>query len=140
MGAWGHEPFSNDDAMDWLHDMLDAEDDEPLIEALGEVASAEPDEYLDGDSGSIAVAAAAFVTALGGHELDELPEDLVDWIDAQDADVLQELYEKHAPVARAALARVLVNSELVDLWEESGDDQSWRHQIESLDAALAQAD
>lgn len=140
MGAWGHEPFSNDNAMDWLNEMLDAEDDEPLIEALGEVAGTEPDEYLDADLGSIALAAAALVTALGGHEVTDLPEDLVDWLESQDAEVLQELYEKHAPVARAALARIQVNSEIAELWEETDDAQAWHQQIKNFDAALSQVD
>lgn len=140
MGAWGHEPFSNDDAMDWLNEMLDAEDDEPLIEALGEVAGAEPGEYLDADLGSIALAAAALVAALGGYDDGHLPEDLTEWIDDQDEEVVQELHAKHAPVARAAVARVRVDSELAELWEESDDAQAWHKSVDALEAALARAD
>ncbi|RVU48565.1 DUF4259 domain-containing protein [Lujinxingia sediminis] len=139
MGAWGHEPFSNDHAMDWLHEMLDAEDDEPLIEALGEIAGAEPDEYLDADLGSIALAAAALIAALGGSALTQLPEALVEWIDDQDGEVITELYEKHAPVARAAVVRVRVNSELAELWEESDDARAWLQGLDELEAALSRA-
>ncbi|TXD37483.1 DUF4259 domain-containing protein [Lujinxingia vulgaris] len=140
MGAWGHEPFSNDDAMDWLNEMLDAEDDEPLIEALGEAAGTEPDEYLEADLGCIALAAAALVAALDGYNDGHLPDDLIEWIDDQDDEVIAELYEKHAPVARAAIARVRTNSELAELWEESDDYQAWLKSLDELEAALAGAE
>lgn len=135
MGAWGSGSFQNDDAMDWANELIDGEDDGPLIEALAEVLEAGPDHYLDVDSGNHAVAAAEVIAALGGRAGRRMPKALARWIADRGPDVARELVEKHGDAAVAALARVAdgPGSELAELWAGNAD---WRAGIDELAARL----
>ena len=62
MGAWGAGPFENDDAMDWAIDLEESGDVGFVVEAL---RAAESDGYLDAPEGSVTIAAAEVVAALG---------------------------------------------------------------------------
>src|SRR5665647_3313357 len=73
MGAWSHGAFDNDSAADWAGELDDAEPgDRPGLVQEALLAAVEAEDYLDGDDGSIAIAAAAVVAAVtpGGPPLD----------------------------------------------------------------------
>src|SRR6478735_8900442 len=74
MGSWGVLPFENDDALDWVWELEDAEDFSVLELSLEHVASAEPDENVEAADAEEALAAAEVVSALLGKPLEELPE------------------------------------------------------------------
>lgn len=80
MGAWGPESFANDDALDWIAELEQAEDVRLLEDTLS-VAAAEPDE-LEVDGASKAVAAAEVVAALAGLPATHLPEEVIAWVRA----------------------------------------------------------
>jgi hypothetical protein len=69
MGAWGHEPFANDAALDWL---ASAEDDDSRVPEAFDLACTSP--YLETDEGASAVAAAAIVAAAIDGNTAGLPE------------------------------------------------------------------
>ncbi|MFB7515349.1 DUF4259 domain-containing protein [Streptomyces sp. NPDC056144] len=135
MGTWDIGPFDNDTAADfsWRVDEAPIEQRaEVLRAAFQEVTGTGDADYLDSDYAAQAVAAAALVAAQcpGGEALatsygpkqplPELPADL-------------------RPLAVAALDRTLgPESELLELWEESGDD-TWVTGIRTLRAVLAGA-
>ena len=124
MGAWGADPFENDDAADWRYLLLDGGGTEVVAAAL-----ADPSE--EGETAACAVAAAALVAA--GVDLQvTLPDDMVGWLAAQDHVALRAL----APLAVTALDRVLAGSELRELWDESGVDD-WHAVVQGLRDGLA---
>ena len=130
MGTWGHEAFSNDDALDWLGELLDAGDMGPLQDALAAAASADA-AYLDAPECARALAAAETVAALHGRPGAGLPRKLVAWLEGrpQPAEAL-------LGAARTAVARVMQDSELKDLWIESGHPQSWEAGVRDLQTRL----
>lgn len=126
MGAWGSGVFENDAAMEWL---ATAVDDPTAIDSAFE-ATCEV-EYLDVDEGAVAVAAAAIVAAAVDGDVSELPEDAQAMIEGVTANA------KLRARAVKALNRVLgPDSELVSLWEEGEDKNSFRKRMELLRGRL----
>lgn len=130
MGTWGTGAFENDVASDWAYGLADG----GLSHVSGSLhAAADASDFLDGDEGSEAVAAAETVARLRGGAWDESPHsDAVDeWVHAQIGEVPADL----AALAAAAVRRVLApGSELADLWSEAGetDAAAWRRILDDL--------
>jgi hypothetical protein len=125
VGASGAGAFDNDDAMDFLAE-LPSRGTAALQEALTEVVALGPDDYLEAPEASRAVAAAELVAAMLGAAAVDLPQEAAEWLaDAQAPDPSLQAS------AVAALERVVSNSELAELWEDSGDD-AWRTQQADL--------
>ena len=127
MGAWDTELFDNDSALDWLGDYEEANADQrtQLVTQALEV----PDEnnYFDSDEGCNAIAAVAVLAAHKNPAL--LPE-------GHNAAFLRALPEptpQQSLAALVALDRVLAaDSELLDLWGESGLQDTFVAQIIAL--------
>jgi hypothetical protein len=125
MGAWGARSFDNDDAMDFVAE-LESNGSGALQEAIDEAVDLAPEDYLEAPSASRAVAAAEVAAAMLGFPAPDLPPAVVEWLSTAPApDPLLRAS------ATAALQRVVANSELAELWAESGDD-SWREQQADL--------
>jgi hypothetical protein len=113
MGAWGNGPFDNDDAADLLTELAG-------IDAAGRAQRVQtalilPDGYLDVDSGSMAIAAAALVAAASGMKLDG-PVEAQELIRSGTIPSDDQI-RAHA---RAALSRVSTgDSEWHELWAEA---------------------
>jgi hypothetical protein len=129
MGTWGAGPFDNDDAADWAWSLEDSTDDAVLRAALEDGAErAKPDASIS----QVAIAAAAVVVAGRSGDSGQLPEEVAAWLVAHRDLPWSEL----ANLARAALANVANDSELLDLWAESDDAQAWRGDLSELQARL----
>lgn len=131
MGTWGPGPFENDKAADFggdLDDLVEQERPVAIREAL-RTAALQADS-LNSSEGDVAVAAAAIVAAqcAGGQptnpnygpkkQVPPLPADL-------------------RTLAIEALNRVVgKNSELAELWDESGGEE-WREEMRQLKAVLS---
>jgi len=123
MGAWGPGPFDNDDALDWIDDLI-----ESGINALGATLEIAADgDTLEAPDASMALAAAEVVAALYGSPARELPGEVIEWV----ADYGRALPDELAPLARKAAERVRRESELKDLWEES-DPAGWYAAVDDL--------
>ncbi|GHB03791.1 DUF4259 domain-containing protein [Streptomyces termitum] len=134
MGTWDIGPFDNDTAADFSYRVDEAPDGERadvLLAAFREVTGT-GDEYLDADLAMEAIASAALLAAQcpGGEPvttsygpkkpLGVLPGEL-------------------RPPAVAALDRILAaDSELLELWEESGADE-WKAGVLRLREVLTGA-
>jgi hypothetical protein len=125
MGAWGARSFDNDDAMDFVAE-LESDGSGALQDAINEVADLAPEDYLEAPSASRAVAAAEVVAAMLGSAATDLPSAVVEWVSTAPAPD-----PSLRASATAALQRVVANSELAELWAESGDD-SWKDQQANL--------
>jgi hypothetical protein len=129
MGSWGSGPFDNDDAADWAWSLEDSADDAVLRAALrGGADTVKP----DASTSQVAIAAVAVVAAARSGGADQLPEEVAAWLDAHRDLPWSDLAE----LARAALANVAKDSELLDLWAESDDAETWRADLEELRSRL----
>ncbi|MGN9845166.1 DUF4259 domain-containing protein [Nonomuraea sp. H19] len=131
MGTWDATAFGNDHAADFAGDLDDLEIGHRVAairKAL--IAAADEADYLDSSEGVPAVAAAAIVAAQcpGGSPTDPIygPEQPI-----------PDLPDDLRALALRALERVLADdSELKDLWDESGSSAEWLSEIEKLRAVL----
>lgn len=137
MGAWGASAFDNDDAADWAWEFESADLAAGLrliADALSAAAQTGEAAYLDATAGEVAVAAAALVASINEQPIDESPynHEPRQWIarTRPDSDAAM------TGLARQAVARVTgQNSELAQLWDESGS-PSWRTAMTELRATL----
>lgn len=131
MGTWGDGPFDDDGAMDWVWELQESTDWSVVEAALRAVTDAE-DDYVEAPDGQIAWAAAAVVAAAATPSI-AVPVDVAEWLDRHRVSLPGAL----RPLALQAVRRVLADdSELVDLWEESGGDAGWRASVERVATAL----
>ena len=120
MGAWGTGPFDDDDAGDWSSELEDG--------GTEVVATA-----LTGAAGdSAVVAAAAIVAHVWGAPVD-LDEDGEEWVTGQSREIRRALGKS----AVAAVTTVVGESELRELWDESGDDTWLRETTKMRDRLQA---
>ena len=136
MGAWGEGAFDNDEASDWawsFDDITEAAPGLAIIESALRDATADPSAELDADAGSIAVAAAELVAFVAGRPGVESPynESPRAWVASARPSASPEL----VALAVTALEQVTgANSELAELWDESGPE--WRAAIAELRSRL----
>lgn len=136
MGTWDTGHFDNDTAADFggeLDDVPPGKREALLRDALTAVAGTGREDYLDSDEAVVAVAAAALVAAQcpGGAPVTTAygPDDPLPPLDP----ALRGL-------AVRALDRVVgEESELPELWGDSGDGAQWTAGIAELRAVLAGA-
>ncbi|WP_248924054.1 DUF4259 domain-containing protein [Paenibacillus hamazuiensis] len=126
MGAWGQGNFENDTVLDWIEELLESEDMDLLTESIETVLE---DSYLDADTACIAIGAAEVLAALQNRPGKEIydNDELENWINqhkGQGADLIEKV--------RMALEKILAESELRELWEESEHYQDWVSTIEEL--------
>lgn len=135
MGAWSHEIFGNDDAMDWVGELLEAEDLSVVERVLQETAN--EDDYIEVDLASQALAAAEVVAFLGGKPGSELQpdsdveEELLAWLKKRNDNV-----GHLKPLALQVVQKVKASSELQELWEETEDYQLWLDTVTDLEGRL----
>jgi hypothetical protein len=85
-------------------------------------------EYLEAPLASRALAAAEAIAAAAGHPQQTLPDSLTTWVREHPLSADKELIT----TARAAVTRVLVDSELRDLWFEGDEGPKWEAEVTSL--------
>lgn len=132
MGTWSLHAFGNDTAADFALDLRDTEGFGLLQSALDEVINA--DEYLEAPEADRGVAAAAVVALLNGQAVaGEQDGDLDAWVKRQSIKPSPALLSQ----AQAVIERVLAEeSELAELWAESGEYEAWREGLLELKASL----
>jgi len=129
MGAWGHGSFDNDDAQDWLFELTETSDGQALEAAVTAVDS---DEYLEAPECSIALAAAEIVAAIHLGNDENLPEEVRAWVEENDIEVSTE----QVSAAAVAVAKIRLDSELQELWEDSEEYDAWVALVSNLEANL----
>jgi hypothetical protein len=131
MGAWGSGVFENDTACDFAAAVSDGGNVALVEQALDRVLACGSN-YLEAPDAEECLAAAEIIARLRGSSRgDETPYTAsVDaWIRNSRASISAELIER----AKRAIMRVLSPpSELVELWKDSGDFDSWRRSVEGL--------
>ena len=130
MGTWEAGSFDNDDAQDWLAELEDANDTEPITEAL--LAVTENDDYVEAPESQQALAAAEIVAAMNGYPVADLPEEAAAWVEEHD----RAPSKRQLDLARRAVERVRTDSELKELWEEQ-EPNEWYEKVDDLKARLS---
>lgn len=118
MGVWGTGAFDNDEAMDWLY-RLDAGGDELLLKTLEQIVRCH--QYLEASVCFEGVAAAEIVAALKDGDISNLPDTARQWVCRQDKSPEDNLVQ----LVLRAVRRIRMDSELKDLWSESGSIAEW---------------
>lgn len=117
--------FSNDDAFEVLEALDRARGWSALQRRLSRAVKVKG--YLESPESKAAVAAAEVVAAGSGQPPVDLPEVVpafLERVGPPDAELLE--------LARAAVARILRDSELRDLWEESKHFSDWQSAMNDL--------
>ena len=132
MGAWSHEPFGNDDACDWAYGLADTNDLSLIELAINRVLEA--DDYIEAPDASEAIAAIEVLAKLlgKGTQKDSYTSDVDVWVSSVSVKPSPELLGK----AESAIDLILGdNSELSELWQESGADD-WVKSVKKLQIAV----
>lgn len=121
MGAWAETSFGNDDALDFVDSLKDANQVFDLISDLSN-----RDDYIEADEASIAIAACDVLAAMIGRAAADMPE--IDAIKGRDPASVE---TKVLKSANSLIQRVRTDSELVELWEED-DPSDWHAALDDL--------
>jgi len=130
MGAWAEGSFENDDALDWVWELKEAEDTAILEEVFSVVT--DNDDYLEAPDCSIAIAAAEVVAAMRKRSAAKLPPEVQAYVTRIGDSAGPDL----ATAALAALKRVKTKSELQELWDDSKNAEKWHKAVEELESRL----
>lgn len=130
MGAWGVRSFENDDALDWINELQEADDASLIEKTLRDILD-RGDEYLEVPEASRAIAAAEIIAAANNTASPDLPEDAKQWIS------LHQIESKGMlQLASRVIHLIKTASELKDLWEESDYRMEWSQVINDLEMRL----
>ena len=135
MGTWSVDAFGNDDAADWAFELA-ISDDLSLVEAAINGALADSD-YLDAADAAIALAAIEVIARLNGNwgDRNAYTEPVDAWIAQVNVQPEPELLAR----ARAAIDRILSeDSEMLELWQDSGDYEAWLGSVENLRSRIGE--
>ncbi|WP_394695158.1 DUF4259 domain-containing protein [Pseudoxanthomonas japonensis] len=133
MGTWGTGSFENDDAADFMIDVLDSGDLSLIREVLDNVLTST--EYVEAPDAALAIVAAEIAAAaLGRATLAAQQEDgLADWLARIRPTIDDDLRQQAVNALRRILAE---NSELRELWEDTEDFQNWKATVTDLEQQL----
>jgi hypothetical protein len=134
MGAWGSGIFENDDAADFVYEIVDRSDLSPIEAAIEQVLLMDSD-YLEAPEGARALAAISILALLTNRDLEikDAGPDLKQWIQQSAIKVPESLLAK----SRRAAQRVITSpSEIMELWSESGEFETWKASVENLASKL----
>lgn len=130
MGAWGVDTFENDTACDWKYGLEEISDLSYVETSLNSVLEA-ADDYIDEESGAGGLAACEVIARLKGAwgKRDSYTEMLDKWVEAHPQQPSPAIVQLATQVIDAILSE---NSELREIWEDSGDYEAWRSSVLEL--------
>jgi len=126
MGTWDSGSFDNDEAMDWVYELEEADDFSILAESF-ETVIEQRDDSPDETDCAIAICAAEVVAGLFNNPADDLPAEVVSWIEDQPTPP-----ESLRKLARTSLRVILQDSGLKELWEETDIYHEWEESVRDL--------
>ena len=140
MGTWGYGAFEQDDALDWLLELVEVPKRSAVAmvrRALKKMARPKPDVYYELQDCCPAVAAAELVAAAFGFPGTDLHPDAVEWLEGKPLGAEAELVE----LALQAVATVRTRGESYDLWVDAGEEplRQWQTRMDDLSERLRKA-
>lgn len=133
MGTWGTGSFENDDAADFMIDVLDSGDLSLIREVLDNVLTST--EYVEAPDAALAIVAAEIAAAARGRATLAAQQEagLADWLARIRPTIDDDLRQQAVNALRRILAE---HSELRELWEETEDFQDWQATVKDLGQQL----
>lgn len=133
MGTWGTGSFENDDAADFMIDVLDSGDLSLIREVLDNVLTST--EYVEAPDAALAIVAAEIAAAALGRATLAAQQEagLADWLARIRPTIDDDLRQQAVNALRRILAE---HSELRELWEETEDFQDWQATVKDLGQQL----
>jgi Domain of unknown function (DUF4259) len=129
MPGWGTGNFENDDAQNFLAALhLKTPDD--LKQIL--TRAADETDYLAAPESGVVIVAAEVVATAKGAPPQTVPRQITDWVSKIEGAPSDEMIE----LARRAVNRVRLNSELKDLWQEAEGLNEWSAELHNLEGRL----
>lgn len=129
-GVWGDGSFENDVAIDWVQDVRQSSNIDPLLTSFSDVLISQ---YLDVDLCSQAVASAEVIASFKTEDFQTLPEGLVTWASQHKGSYEPEM----SKLALKALKECqnIDKSELAQLWADSNV-HGWQVSLKTLEKKL----
>jgi hypothetical protein len=127
MGAWSEENFGNDDACDWAYDLEKSKGTEVLMSPINTILI--NTDYLEAPECCTALAAAEVIVASITKDYSRIPENTQKWLNKKQGLIfgsLPEITKEHALLAKQAVEKILIDSELKELWQETEDFTKWQ--------------
>lgn len=131
MGTWDVGGFDNDDALDWVYELEEASDFTILADAFENITG-QKGNYLEAPDCAVAISAAEVVAALLGNPADDLPDEVIEWVED-----MPDPSEALVNMALSAVKVILDDSEMKDTWEESDHYDEWQENIQGLQSRLS---
>jgi tetratricopeptide (TPR) repeat protein len=135
LGSWDVTPFGNDEAQDWLSDLILSHSTEPIFRALVTAAKVSAEEFLQAPESERAVAAAELVACAREKPCKDVPEQLAAWVAEQKFVAGDQI----AQMAVQVLERIASNSELQQVWDDTDSAEEWHDRIRDLQGRLRQS-
>lgn len=132
MGSWDVSVFGNDEAREWLSELILSTSTEPIFRALVNAAKVRDDEYLQAPECERALAAAELVASARGKPGAEIPAALTAWLSEQKFVAGTQI----ADLAIRVLDRIAENSELKELWSDTDSAEDWQTAVRGLQQRL----
>ena len=134
MGAWDYGILDNDDAQDFIGDLLDTRGDRwRMVEAAIDLISSSADTTELGEEAAALAACEIVAAAASGTASEELDEEIAAWAMRTAPKHLHMLSQRGIGVVTGIIER----SELHELWKQSGDYQLWLGELAELKRRLA---
>ena len=131
MATFGYDTFENDEAIAWMDELVDSDDIELLRGTLHDAAE-HPGDAVARQQAERALAAAETVAVWHGHAGDGTPLEILDWVAHQGTPLPAEILQ----LARSAVERIRVSSELAHEWKRQGDLEEWMPTVSDLSERL----
>lgn len=133
MGTWGIGSFENDDAADFMIDLLDSGDLSLIREVLDNVLTST--EYVEAPDAALAIVAAEVAAAALGRATRAAQQEagLADWLARIRPTIDDDLRQQAVNALRRILAE---HSELRELWEDTEEFRDWQATVTDLDQLL----
>lgn len=133
MDAWDFGTLANDDAQDFITDLLDTRGDRwRMVEAALDLINDAADSTDAGDEAAALAAGEVVAAAVSGSAAEELDEELAAWAMRAGPRHLHMLAQR----AVLVIDTIAAKSYLRDLWAQTGDLQPWMGALEDLKRRL----
>ena len=133
MGAWDYGTLDNDDAQDFINDLLATRGDRwRIVEAALDLIAHPSDSAEEADESAALAASEVVAAAASGSAAEELDSELAAWAVRASPKNLYRLAQR----AITVVGSISTHSELRESWSHSGDLQPWLGALEELKRRL----
>jgi hypothetical protein len=129
MGVWGPGVFENDEAIDWLHYLLQTDNVSSLLKVLNTINQ---NKYLEMPDCVRALIASEIIVAKLSGDYSTLPNAIRSWVE----NLSEVEIRKLVGLAKDAVKRISTNSELKELWDNTEDSSGWYRVVSNLEGRL----